>query len=112
MPDVAPIEEQLAELGRRLSAMEGERDEYKHLYVSMMEAYRKLEAGLVRHHRERFTEGGEQTTLGLLEMLAGQAAPEAPPAMTQVETHARVKPTGPVANAVATNLKNRCNRLT
>jgi transposase len=94
VPDAAPIEEQLAELGRRLSAMEGERDEYKQLYVSMMEAYRKLEAGLVRHHRERFTEGAEQTTLGLLGMLTGPAEPAAPPATTQVEGHARVKPTG------------------
>lgn len=101
MPDAAPIEEQLAELGRRLAVLEderdtanAERDEYKQLYVSMMEAYRKLEAGLVRHHRERFTEGGEQTTLALLGMLTGQAAPSAPPATTQVEGHARVKPTG------------------
>lgn len=94
MLDAAPIEEQLAELGRQLSAMEGERDEYKQLYVSMMEAYRKLEAGLVRHHRERFTEGGEQTTLELLEMLTGPAAPVAPATTTEVEGHTRVKPTG------------------
>lgn len=82
------------ELAGRLKSLESERDEYKKLYVSMLEAYRKLEAGLVGQKRERFTEGGEQTTLALLSMLTGQGAPAVPTATTQVEGHARVKPTG------------------
>ena len=84
----------IEELAGRLRSLESERDEYKQLYVSMLEAYRKLEAGLVGQKRERFAEGGEQTTLGLLSLLTGQAAPAAPTASTQVEAHERVKPTG------------------
>jgi len=77
--------------------LESERDEYKRLYVALMEAYRKLEAGLTRHHRERFTDAGEQTTLlSLLGMLTGgETAPAAVPVPpTSVEAHTRVKPTG------------------
>lgn len=84
----------LEELAGRLKSLESERDEYKQLYVSMVEAYRKLEAGLAGQKRERFVEGGEQTTLELLSMLTGQAEPAAPNASTQVEAHRRVKPTG------------------
>ena len=101
MPDAAPLDEQLAELGRRLAALErerdtasSERDEYKQLYVTMLEAYRKLEAGLVRHPRERVVMGGEQTTLGLLSMLTGGTPTPGPTPTTTVNAHERVKPTG------------------
>lgn len=101
MPDTARDDKRPAELSARLAAVEverdtvkAERDEYRHLYVALMEAYRKLEGGLVRHHRERFEDGGEQTTLALLGMLTGEETPAAKPSTTQVEAHARVKPTG------------------
>lgn len=93
MPAAAPTPT-LEELAGRLKALESERDEYKQLYVTMLEAYRKLEAGLVGQKRERFVEGGEQTTLGLLAMLTGGAPPVPTPATTKVDAHERVKPTG------------------
>ncbi|MGO9065163.1 MAG: IS66 family transposase [Myxococcaceae bacterium] len=96
MPETAlapPTVEQLAE---QLAALKTERDEYKRLYVSLMEAYRKLEAGLVRHNRERFVGGEEQVTLPLLGMLTGHedAVPAVAEATTQVEAYDRAKPTG------------------
>ena len=94
MPESAAVD--LNELAERLAAVEGERDEYKRQYVLMLEAYRKLEAGLTRHQRERFEGGGEQTTLSLLSMLTGESEPVAPAAAstTKVEAYTRVRPTG------------------
>jgi transposase len=68
-----------------------ERDEYKRQYVLLLEAYRKLEAGLVGQKRERFVGNSEQLTLeGLLKLvLPTQAPPE-----TCVPEHTRAKPTG------------------
>jgi transposase len=80
-----------------MKALEGERDEYKRLYVALLEAFRKLEAGLTRHHRERFAESGEQSTLALMEMLTGQATEASPPPASEgseVAAHTRAKPTG------------------
>jgi hypothetical protein len=67
-------EAQLEELKARIAAVEGERDEYKRVYVALLEAYRKLEAGLLGQKRERFAggEGTEQLALSLLSMLVGR----------------------------------------
>jgi transposase len=94
VPESAAVD--LNELAERLAAVEGERDEYKRQYVLMLEAYRKLEAGLTRHQRERFEGGGEQTTLSLLSMLTGASESVAPAAAstTKVEAYTRVRPTG------------------
>lgn len=104
MADSASVEEKLGALTEEVSALRTERDEYKRQYVAMVEAYRKLEAGLTRHHRERHVDGAEQTTLSLLSMLTGNESPAAPPApaTTQVEAHQRVKPTGrkPIPDAL------------
>lgn len=108
MPDAAPAPPTtLEELSARITALElerktverdrdavqRERDEYKRLYVALMEAYRKLEAGLTRHQRERFEDGKEQMVLSLLSMMAPGASVE-PPTQTEVAAHKRVAPTG------------------
>lgn len=88
-------EAQLEELKQRLTALEAERDEYKRVYLTLLEAYRKLEAGLVGQKRERFVAGAEkeQLALFLLSMLVGKQAP--PDAQIQsVDAHQRRKPTG------------------
>lgn len=76
--------------------MAAERDEYKRLYVALMEQYRKLEAGLTRHQRERFIDGDkEQLVLSLLSMLSpGQTLPVEPAKQLEVAAHKRVAPTG------------------
>jgi transposase len=85
----------LKELAARLTAVERERDEYKRLYVALLEAFRKLEAGLQGQKRERFVGSDEQLVLSLLSMMApGQSAAEAPTTTTEVAAHERVKPTG------------------
>lgn len=108
-----PSAEEFAERGRRLAALEAahvevvkERDEYRSVYVALLEAYRKLQAGLTRHDRERFVAGDEQLTMSLLSMLtsAGAAtdadasanAPQTPlqEPPQHVEAHERRKPTG------------------
>jgi transposase len=100
VPDAAsapPIT--LEELSARIAALElerktvaRERDEYKQLYVTLMEAYRKLEAGLTRHQRERFEGSKEQMVLELLSMMA--PGTQAEPTQTDVAAHKRVAPTG------------------
>jgi transposase len=95
VPDTVVGEGQVAELVQRVAALEAERDEYKRLYVALMEAYRKLEAGLVGPKRERFIEGDqEQLTLAVLSMLLKQGVPPPPPPMQEVSAHTRAKPTG------------------
>ena len=89
MPDTSAL---LEDFSARLAVVERERDEYKKLYVAMVEAFKKLEAGLTRHSRERF-EGGRQLALSLLSMMApGQDTK--PAQQTEVEAHQRVKPSG------------------
>jgi transposase len=100
----APAPEGLSDLKwqERVLKVEAERDQYKHHYVLLLEAYRKLEAGLFGQKRERFVGGGEQLTLGLLSMLvsdqANRAATPAPESAgateQQVVAHTRQKPTG------------------
>ncbi len=88
-------EAQLEDLKQRLTVLEAERDEYKRVYLALLEAYRKLEAGLVGQKRERFVAGveKEQLALFLLSMLVGKDAP--PDAQVKsVEAHQRHKPTG------------------
>jgi len=88
------------ELERKLEQAERERDEYRRVYLALLEAYRKLEAGLLGQKRERFVgaDAQEQLALSLLAMLTGdsaQAMDESPPTQVQkVEAHERRKPTG------------------
>jgi transposase len=114
VPDSAPPTQLLAEFAQRLSALEAareelvgkleqaqkERDEYRRVYLALLEAYRKLEMGLLGQKRERFTgaESKEQLALSLLAMLTeggAPAQPEAEPEQKQkVEAHERRKSTG------------------
>lgn len=73
-----------------------ERDGYKQQYVLMLEAYRKLEAGLRGQSRERFVVAGdEQLTLAaLLSMVVPVAPAPEVTATTTVPEHTRAKPTG------------------
>ena len=94
MLDAGADEAKPNELMDRLAALETERDEYKRLYVALLEAYRKLEAGLVGQKRERFVAGdGEQLALSLMSMLVGNS-PTLSPVTQQIEAHERRKPTG------------------
>jgi len=73
-----------------------ERDEYKKLYVDMIEHCRKLELGILQK-RERFEPNDAQLSLAILAAMgAGQPTPDAPQPepKTQVPAHDRQKPTG------------------
>jgi len=96
VPDAPSIEERLAALETQLSALGAERDQYKKLYLEMLERCRKLELGILGQKREKLSAGDEQMTLSLLEMMLGRrdAAPEPPPEKTPVKAHDRAKPTG------------------
>jgi transposase len=100
----ATVEQQLAELSAKVNALgesnarlQAERDEYKHQYILMVEAYRKLEAGLTRHKRERFAENLGQTTMSLLGMLTGETETTVAEALrdsAKVRAYNRASPTG------------------
>jgi len=96
---VSELRQQIGKLETERDGIRSERDEYKRHYVLLLEAYRKLEAGLYGQKRERFVGGGEQLTLSLLAMLVGDEARESTPEPTaaaeqQVEAHTRRRPTG------------------
>lgn len=99
MPDTAPTTPTLAELAAAVAQLQAERDEYKRAYVVLLEAYRKLEAGLVGQRRERFVDGDGQLALSLLSMLVpslqtDQQKQQADAAVAPVAAHERKKPTG------------------
>ncbi|MDX2010957.1 MAG: IS66 family transposase [Myxococcaceae bacterium] len=84
-----------SELMERVAQLETERDEYKHLYVMLLEHVRKLEAGLVGQKSERHVPSSEQLTMDVVSSLVTDAAEEATPApTTTVERHERARPTG------------------
>lgn len=89
---LAAEKSQLAAENEKLAA---ERDEYKQHYVSLLEAYRKLEAGFRGQSRERFTSGTEEQLVlaGLLSMVVPVPAPPEV-VTTTVPEHTRAKPTG------------------
>ena len=73
------LKQRVVELESAHHAAVTERDEYKRLYVSMMEAYRKLEAGLVGQKRERHVPTSEQLTMDVVSMLVPAPTDEAIP---------------------------------
>jgi transposase len=74
-----------------------EREEYRRLYLQMLELNKKLEAGIVGQKRERLSPSDAQLTLSLLQQLlgdrSGASAAEVEP-VKEVRAHTRHKPTG------------------
>jgi len=95
MPDAAAIQDRLAELEAQLAALGVERDQYKKLYLEMLERCRKLELGILGQKREKLSGENGQLTLSLLNMLlADRDGAKAPPQSAPVKAHERAKPTG------------------
>ena len=110
--DVAQLAEEVAALREnveRLTSTNGEllqsneklaaeREQYRQLYLQMLEQCKRLERGLLGQKAERLTANDAQLTLQLLGTLLGQRedpAGEVTGAGTQsVQAHARPKPTG------------------
>ncbi len=90
MPSTAPVETLRGQVARLTS----ERDEYKRLYLSVLETCRRLEQGLLGQKRERFVTGDAQAVLPEVLKLLVPAAVPAEPKTTEVPGHTRAKPTG------------------
>src|SRR5262245_488196 len=93
---VAHLEQSVALLTTERDHSIKERDEYKRLYLSMLELCKKLEQGILGQKRERFT-NGDFATMSLLALLTedlADTAPSVPPVREEVEAHTRAKPTG------------------
>lgn len=100
------LEQQQAKTAETLVAAEQEReearrqrDDYKRLYLEMMERCRKLELGLLGQKGERLSEDDAQLSLGVLDLVLGErAAAEiddlAEEKKQRVAEHERRKPTG------------------
>jgi transposase len=102
------IEAKLAALSARVDGLAAERetlaaerDEYRKLYLQMLERCRKLELGVVGPKSERLSASDAQLSMSMLGMLldgaGGSAAPPAPappPVETSIAAHTRAKPTG------------------
>lgn len=71
-----------------------ERDEYKRLYLDVLEKCRRLELGLLGQKRERFVAGGAQGVLPEVLRLLAPAAVAPPEEKSRVPEHDRRKPTG------------------
>ena len=93
--------DEVAKLQNERDEYKVERDEYKMQYLTLLEAYRKLELGLVGQKRERFISAGAQETFeAVLEALklkpvsSTDAAAATEGEGSRVEAHTRAKPTG------------------
>ncbi|MBI5487612.1 MAG: transposase, partial [Deltaproteobacteria bacterium] len=86
----------VAELTAEVVRLAAEREQYRKLYLDLLEVCRKLEEGILGSKRERLTGEDASTTLSLLSMLLGGEQPAAPPPTdpTDVHAHTRQKPTG------------------
>jgi transposase len=85
------------QLAGEFAKLERERDEYKKQYLLLLEAYRKLELGLVGQKRERFIGApGQAVFQALLDSLKPTETGKPEGQTTRVEAHTRVKwkPTG------------------
>lgn len=91
------LADEVAKLESERDEYKVERDEYKRQYLALLEAYRKLELGIVGQKRERFISNQAQevfqAVLDSLKLTPSTAA-ETEGEGTRVEAHTRVKPTG------------------
>jgi len=75
-----------------------ERDEYRKLYLSMLETCRKLELGILGQKREKVATAPGQMSLAVLATLLSEeargTAPAPPAELETVREHTRQKPTG------------------
>jgi transposase len=105
LPSTLSVEKQLAELTVKVEELTAtvervsvERDEYRKLYLGMLEQCRKLELGILGQKRERLTENDAQLSLSMLSMLLEKSGAEPaalpPVEVEQVRAHERRKPTG------------------
>lgn len=78
-----------------LASALAERDQYKKLYMDLLERVRKLELGIMGQQRERFISNDQQLSLALLgEMFEKLKEAEQAQAESNIEAHVRKKPTG------------------
>lgn len=82
-----------AEPDNAIEAAKEEAAHYKKLYRELLEKYRKLELGILDQKRERFVPNAQQLSLAVIAEMLG-ATPDAAAPPSQVEAHARQKPTG------------------
>lgn len=87
------------EILERLARLESERDEYKKLYLLLLEENEKLKRGLLSQKAEKLPKNDAQLTLAILQaLLAKDSDGEEPatdkPAEIEIDAHKRKKPTG------------------
>lgn len=88
------LADEVAKLQSERDEYKVERDEYKTQYLTLLEAFRKLELGIVGQKRERFiTTGAQETFEAILNALKSAPSPDADaPEGARVEAHTRAKP--------------------
>ncbi len=94
--DVATLQKERDELAAAVEKLAAEREEYRKLYLAMLEQCRKLELGILGQKSERLPENEAQLSLSILAMMLGRergAELPAPPAQ-KVAAHERRRPTG------------------
>jgi transposase len=94
-----PVEDELAALRDENKKLTDEREQYRELYMAMVERCRKLELGLLGQKSERLSPADAQLTMAVLATMLGErsfaAASELEEAVEQkVREHTRAKPTG------------------
>lgn len=101
MSDVAEIVQRLDLLEQRFATAERERDEYRRLYLEMLEKCRMLERGLPGSKSEHLSKDSPQLSFDVLSMVLSdrqraelEAALAEANAEQQIPAHVRRKPTG------------------
>jgi transposase len=82
------------ELLRNVEKLFAEREQYRTLYLKMLEQCKRLERGLLGQKAERLTPDHAQLTLQLLGTLLAEREAAPPPEEEEVRAHTRRKPSG------------------
>ncbi|HYD49814.1 MAG TPA: IS66 family transposase [Terriglobales bacterium] len=82
----------VADLESRLSQVERERDEYRKLAMYLREENQRLKRGLIGHHAGPVLASEGQLSLGVLGLVLGEQARQAPEPQQIVAEHTRKKP--------------------
>lgn len=92
--EAAGATESAPDLHEVLARLTAERDEYRKLYLLLLEENEKLKRGLLGQKAERLSQDDRQLSLAMLEMLLGKQSEAPKVELERVREHERRKPTG------------------
>ena len=99
-----PLADEVAKLQSERDEYRLERDEYKMQYLTLLEAYRTLELGIVGQKRERFISAGAQETFDAVLEALNPTSPDAAAATDREFGRGRNRLKAPLGEVISEGL--------